>query len=257
MPYIPKSQYTVKHTNGSELFDPASGEEYIGEYIQYGQKYFAGNTILNLKVPLKKIPEGDDTIARDTRTFLYNQLNKKQYKKLKDRSIPIGTKPTPTERDYMEGEWKRYFCQRINNPDDFLELDAEGYKKLKEGEYDNFLYTPGEIIWSLTNKQLNNDNVIRLIRQFPRIQFFFNDPEEFINVNENLIAKANELFYPDGTPYPEGLKYHIHPGKGPMEGAFHSNESHSLLTFNRPQPEITQDIPQTPTPPSYGGESGY
>ena len=97
MPYIPKSQYTVKHTNGSELFDPASGEEYIGEYIQYGQKYFAGNTILNLKVPLKKIPEGDDTIARDTRTFLYNQLNKKQYKKLKDRFIPIGTKPTPTE----------------------------------------------------------------------------------------------------------------------------------------------------------------
>ena len=257
MPYIPKSQYTIKHTNGSELYNPASGQEYIGEYIQYGQKYFAGNTILNLKTPLKKIPLDNNTIVRDTRTFLYNQLNKKQYKKLKDRSIPIGTKPTPTEKDYEKGEWKRYFCQRVNNQDEFLELDAEGYGKLKNGEYDNFLYTPGEIVWSLTNKQLNNDNVIRLIRQFPRIQFFFNDPEEFINVNENLTAGLNELSYPDGTPYPEGSKYHIHPGKGPMEGAFHSNESHSLLIFNSSQPEITQiDIPTTPTP-SYSGGGGY
>ena len=139
MPYIPKSQYTVKHTNGNELYNPSNGEEYIGEYIQYGQKYFAGNTILNLNIPLKQIPKDNNTIPRTPRNFLYNQLNKKHYRKLKDRSIPIGTKPTPTEKDYEKGEWKRYFCQRINNQNEFLELDAEGYKKLQSGEYDNFL----------------------------------------------------------------------------------------------------------------------
>lgn len=180
MPYIPKSQYTVKHTNGSELYNPANGEEYIGEYIQYGQKYFAGNTILSLNTPLKRIPDENDTIVKNTRNFLYNQLNKKHYKKLKNRVSPVGTKPSPTEKDYEKGEWKRYFCQRVNDHNLFLELDAEGYKKLKDGEYDNFLYKPGKIVWSLTNPQLNNDNVVRLMRQYPMIQFFLNNPEEFV-----------------------------------------------------------------------------
>ena len=180
MPYIPKSQYKVKYTNGSELYNPANGEEYTGEYIQYGQKYFAGNTILNLKTPLKKIPADNNTIVRNTRNFLYNQLNKKHYKKLKNRVAPVGTKPKPIEKDYEKGEWKRYFCQRVNDHNMFLELDAEGYGKLLGGEYDNFIYTPGEIVWSLTNSQLNNDNVVRLIKRYPNIQFFFNDPEEFV-----------------------------------------------------------------------------
>lgn len=257
MPFIPKSQYSVKYTNGNELYNPRTGEIYTGKYIQYSQKYFAGDTILNLKIPLKKIPNDNNTVVRDEKTFLYNQLNKKHYKKLKDRSIPVGTKPTPTEKDYKKGEWKRYFCQRINDQNEFLELDAKGYKKLQSGEYDNFLYTPGEILWSLTNIQLNNDNVIRLMRQYPMIQFFFNNPGEFINVNENLTARLNQLSYKDGTPYPEGSKYHIHPEKGPMEGALHINESHSLLVFNDFQSEITQTTQPTQTPSSYGGGGGY
>lgn len=180
MPYIPKSQYTVKYTNGGELYNPANGIEYKGDYIQYGGKYFAGNTITNLKVKLKKIDLEENTIVNNTRNFLYNQLNTKHYKSVKKRKNPIGTKPKPTEKDYEKGSWERYFCQRVNNENFFLELDADGYTKLKGGEYDNYLYRPGKITWSLTNKQVNNDNVLKLIRRFPNIQFFFSDPEEFV-----------------------------------------------------------------------------
>ena len=59
-------------------------------------------------------------------------------------------------------------------------MDAEGYKKFKSGEYNNVLYRSGEIMWSLRNAQINNDNVLKLIRQYPNIQFFFSNPLEFV-----------------------------------------------------------------------------
>lgn len=180
MPYIPKSQYTIKYTNGSELYNPATGQAYIGEYIQYGHKYFAGNSILNLRIPLEKIKIENNLIVNNTRNFLYNQLNKKQYDKLKKSIPPVASRPRPTEEDYIKGVWKRYFCQRVNNPDVILEMDSDGYAKLKSGEYDKLLYRGGEIKWSLTNAQLNNDNVLKLERNYPRIMFFFSDPEEFV-----------------------------------------------------------------------------
>jgi len=180
MPYIPKNQYTINYTNKGELYNPSTGEEYTGEYIKYGTKYFAGNSILNLKTPLKKINFEESSIVNNSINFLYNQLNPKTYKKLKKRSMPVASKPTPTDKDYEKGIWKRYFCQRINNENDFLELDNEGYSKLKSGEYDNLLYNGGEIMWSLRDSQINNNNVLKLVRQYPSIQFFFNDPEEFI-----------------------------------------------------------------------------
>ena len=70
--------------------------------------------------------------------------------------------------------------------------------------------------------------------------------------NENLIAKLNQLFYLDGSPYPQGARYHIHTSKGPMAGAYHSNSPHKYLTFTRPK--IQQE-----TNPSQSNvqESGY
>lgn len=180
MPYIPKSQYNIKHTNGGELYNPSTGEEYSGEYIQYGQKYFAGNTITNLKVKLKKIDKEDNIVLKNTRNFLYNQLNPKHYKKVKKRFKPVASKPFPTEEDYIKGIWRRYFCQKINNQSEIFELDLEGYNKLIKGDYDNLLYTYGDIMWSLRESQINNDNVLKMIRQYPNIQLLFNNPGEFI-----------------------------------------------------------------------------
>jgi hypothetical protein len=180
MPYIPKSQYNVKHTNGGELYNPITGEEYRGEYIQYGQKYFAGNTITNLKVKLKKIDKEESIVLKNTRNFLYNQLNPRHYKSIKKRFRPVASKPHPTEEDYIKGVWRRYFCQEASNKKEIFEMDQEGYDKLVKGEYDNFLYTYGDIMWSLKNVQVNNDNVLKMTRQYPNILFLFNNPGEFV-----------------------------------------------------------------------------
>ena len=156
------------------------------------------------------------------------------------------------------------FSTMNDNKIDSLLSRVNNSKKIKSGEYDNFTYRYGEITWSLESIETNNNNVLKLIRQFPSIQFFFNNPGEFIDSpNENLTAGLNELFYPDGTAYPEGAKYHIHPEKGPMEGAFHISEPHSLLSFDRPQIEENEPIQYTPSfsspRPSFsgGGGGGY
>ena len=79
MPFIPKSQYSIKHTNGGEFYNPRTGVQYKGEYIQYGTRYFAGNSILDLNTPLKRIeiPKGNMVVNKEN--FLYNQLNKPYY----------------------------------------------------------------------------------------------------------------------------------------------------------------------------------
>lgn len=180
MPYIPKSQYSIKYTNGGELYDPLTEQIHVGEYIEYGNKYYAGNNLQNLGNKLKKVKVEESSIVNNSETFLYNQLNPKQYKKLKRRSLPISTKPKPTELDYEKGVMERYFCQKINNDNDIREIDSDGYNKLKGGTYDNFLYNPGKILWSLKDREVNNTNVLKLIRQYPNIQFFFDDPLEYI-----------------------------------------------------------------------------
>ena len=260
MPFIPKSQYSIKHTNGGEFYNPRTGVQYKGEYIQYGTRYFAGNSILDLNTPLKRIeiPKGNMVVNKEN--FLYNQLNKPYYNKVKDQVAPIPSKPTPTKEDYKKGFWERYFCQRANNFNYIIEIDKSTYKKFHSNKISNVLYQKGKLNWSLQSGKINNDNILSLIRQYPNIVSLFNNPLEFIdNTNENLVAGLNELFYEDGTPYPEGSRYHIHPEKGPMEGAFHIEGPHAFLTFDRPQPE---DEPMqyvasfTPPPVNYGGGGG-
>jgi len=262
MPFIPKSQYSVKYTNGGELYNPQTGVQYRGKYIQYGTRYFAGDSILNLNTILKliEIPEGN--LVTNKNTFLFNQLNKPYYNKVKNQVAPTPSKPTPTEEDYKKGFWERYFCQRANDLNYIIEIDKDTYKKFQSKKINSVLYQKGKINWSLQSGKLNNDNVLSLVRTYPNIISLFNNPLEFIdNTNENLVAGLNELFYEDGTPYPEGSRYHIHPEKGPMEGAFHIEGPHAFLTFNRPQIEnepMEYIASFTPPPINYSrGGSGY
>ena len=76
-------------------------------------------------------------------------------------------------------------------------------------------------------------------------QFLFNTVPIYINP---------ELFFLDGRPYPAGEKYHIHPTKGPMVGAKHVPEVHAFLTFNRFEPQTSNQ--ESPTTTSTL-ESGY
>jgi hypothetical protein len=193
MPYLPPNQYETKFTNGGELYNPINGNEYTGYYIKYRNKFFAGNSPQNLKIKLRKIELSTENQVSNPTNFLYNQLNKKFYQKIKNRKIPYPSKPLPTEEDYTKGIFTRYFCQRANNKLYIIELDKEVYNGLLSGTYDKVLYTPGKINWSLQNSQLNNDNVLKLEKKFPQLRIFFNNPEEFVK------APPGFHYMPDGT----------------------------------------------------------
>ncbi len=261
MAFIPKNRYEILHTNGKELYNPKTKKEYRGDYIKTGNNYYAGKSIGNLGNRLQKIDQGSGNLSRKFDAQVYHSLKPQRYKSSLQRKAPPSTTIFPGQEDYDKGYIKRYFCKRKNSKSGFYEISEESFTQLNSKQLDSVLYLGGLIIWSLTDSKTNNENVLRLEKNFPGIRFFFNDTSQFLrNSQEDLIAKKDELFYLNGTPYPEGAKYHIHPENGPMEGAFHIDELHSSLTFNRPI--ISDNQPLTPTPqptptPSYGGGSGY
>ena len=57
MAFIPKNKVKFLSTKGKELYNPKTQKEYIGDYIQYGIKFFVGNNIANLGDELKLIDQ--------------------------------------------------------------------------------------------------------------------------------------------------------------------------------------------------------
>lgn len=180
MPYIPKSQYKIKHTNGGELYVMTTGKDYKGEYIQYGTKYFAGNNITNLKTKLKKIDLGSNTIHKSAHTFLYNELKKSYYQKSKNQAKPPSSSPQPMEINYKNGVWERYFCQRRNNINIIFELEKKVFDDLFKGKYNPSLYKFDKIEWSLINPDFNIDRILKFKKEYPNIDILFNNPLEYI-----------------------------------------------------------------------------
>lgn len=180
MPYIPKSQYNIKYTNGGELYNPQIGTQYRGKYIQYGIKYFAGDNITDLSIKLEKLETNNTHILNTERNFLYNQLNKKFYQKIKNQKPPKAQITTPTKDDYKRGRWNRYFYQRVTDNDQIFETNQKTYTELKSNKLDGALYKPGKIVWSLNSKEENITNILKLKRKFLYIDALFNNPGEFI-----------------------------------------------------------------------------
>ena len=271
MAFIPKNRYEILYTNGKELYNPKTKQEYKGDYIKTGNLYYAGKSISKLGDRLQKIDQGGGNLSRKFDAQVYHSLRPSRYKKALKRKAPPSTFIFPGQTDYDKGFFTRYFCRRKNSKSGFYEISEESFDNLNKGRLNNTLYLGGLIVWSLTDSKVNKESILRLESTYPGIRFFFNDDSQFLRKpQEDLTAGKNELFYLDGNPYPEGAKYHIHPEKGPMEGAFHINEPHLLLTFDRPtlpdnEPESdNQPVTPTPTPPStptitpsYGGGGGY
>ena len=270
MAFIPKNQYKVKYTYGKELYNPKTNSAYSGYYIDYRNRYFAGKSSTNLGDELKRIEQFNQNMIPSKIVQLYNALNKPYYKKIKNRKAPPSSITVPKQENYNQGYFTRYFCKRINTQSGFREISKETFDGLKVKTFDLDLYLPGLIQWSLVDEKINTNNILLLENPFPGIRFFFNNATQYFKpTQENLTAKQNELFYLDGTPFPEGEKYHIHPTKGPMVGAFHIQEPHSFLTFSKPitpipilpsttPPPLETDTPPPPPPqqsPSIG--SGY
>lgn len=180
MAFIPKNRYEILHTNGKQLYNPKTKQEYKGDYIKTGNSYYAGRSISNLGDRLELIDQSGGNLSRKLDAQIYHVLKPQRYKKALTRQAPPSTVVFPGKEDYDKGYFTRYFCRRKNSKSGFYEISKESFDRLRANSLDNVLYLGGSITWSLTSSDINNENVLRSERNFPGIRFFFNDPSQFI-----------------------------------------------------------------------------
>ena len=187
--YFPKSQITPNlYTNGSEFF--LNGESYTGYYFKTSKgKYFTGkntsdlpNTqifkITNLSFDLTpangngnfiQFADNYDGYTFNTQlqhpenNFIYNSLNpQKQY-----ITLPYYNPVLPTQQDYQNEEFQRYFCKKTNEIQ-YIEINLDQFTKLKAQDPQILyqLYQPFTISWILIGNKdqvaKTNKNIVEL-----------------------------------------------------------------------------------------------
>ena len=179
MAYLPKSKIKIQSTSGGELVYKLTKKPYIGSFIEVSNgKYYAGGDPTNLTTELE--PSTENTTVQfgehpDVQN--YKKLHKPPFNSLKVTEEVIGTKPKPTETDYQNGFYLRFFAKRHNLENSYIEIDADTYYKLtkKNPQYDYRLYKPGNIEWSLRGdaEKTNNAQLKRLEKDFPLLYLLF------------------------------------------------------------------------------------
>ncbi len=189
------------------------------------------NNSLN-QFPTENFPVSNNIVVHDG---VYNNIKTNIYNRLNTNQSPISTKILPSEQDYINGSYIRYFAKKVNSLNYYIEIDKTTYNSIKKREktFDVNLYIVSKIKWdlSISAREININNLNRYKKPFPYIELLFNDPIEYAPVGRaNLYAEAGELYYIDGTSYIG--EYHIHPTKGPMVGAIHKAEPHDDLYYS-------------------------
>lgn len=261
MAYLPKSKVNIKEASQGEFIFKKNKKPFEGKYLELSnRKYYAGTNTINLGSELIKAVEesSNNEMGSSFDVKKYSILDPKKKKFLKNtKTIPVN-KTQPTEQDYQRGYYTRFFARKVNQPKGYIEINFDTVKKLQEKvEYDFNLYEVGSLTWALKNgtRKTNNNNLRTLEQTFPYISSLFTILNEFEVIDGPLTTTGGELYYENGVEYTG--PYHIHPEKGPMVGAQHVPEPHSLLRFSEdlksPADNIEEAIPRTPpTDVNYG-----
>ena len=204
--YYPLSQIqTNLYTNGQEYIIKYNNQNYTGFYWRSSTgKIFTGRTPQdppNLELTAYTSNRSQETptiansflevalaydapyIGNDPNLYDENEiLNYLNIKKISTVNPPITIIPTyfptiPTQQDYQTGEFRRYFCKKVNEIS-YLEIDKDTYEKLikKDSTIAFQYYQPFNIPWQLTgNKEqvfTTNRNIVALtIKQQKLPQF--------------------------------------------------------------------------------------
>jgi len=155
MTYIPQNKIqTNLYTKGNEFIYLNTQNYYIGYYHKlYNGKYFTGATPnFSDKIEIKKINDGEGTIP-------YYPSNVVYYSPL-----------LPTQQDYSNGEFTRYFSIKRNQPI-FTEIDKNTYTQFQKQSPDVLwkLYRTFSLFWKLTGTVEEvaqvNKNIVELTEQ--------------------------------------------------------------------------------------------
>jgi len=161
MAYYPLSQITTNlYTNGGELFISSTGEPYVGYYYQLSNgKYFSGKTpqdlpSVELSLTLSPFPVFEnsyDPILPYTK--LSDDFNNRDYPKYNPTTkyLPYYNPMLPTQQDYQNGVFQRFFCKKINEVQ-YIEISKNTFDQLvtKDPKIEFSLYFPFYLDWQLT-----------------------------------------------------------------------------------------------------------
>ncbi len=262
--YYPKSQIIENlYTNGGEYMVDQTKQPYKGYYYQLSnnQRYTGKNTEdqpNNLLVPIQtKVDYGDD-IEQSPLSYWspsYKFLQKQQGRSLKQPAQPPKqVVPQPTEDDYTNGFFNRYFLYDYINKTT-VETNKSIYNQFetKSPQTQFEKYTTIQIVWGLTGKMediyKSNSKNVKITEQNKRVygfsKYFKDKYSQYFRYpkNENLYSNGKELRYKTTKKSYIGY-YHIHPEKGPMVGRQHTTEPHDYLEF------VTTGSTLNPIPPS-------
>lgn len=164
MPYYPLSQITTNlYTNGNEFISLVTSEEYKGYYYKTSKgQYFSGKTPQDQPsfeiIPIPS-PLYDDSLVGAVSKPQYPVpfviiFDDSNYPKIIDKTpkiLPYYNPVLPTSQDYQNGEFRRYFCKKVNEIK-YIEIDKNIYDLLvsKSPTIEFSLYLPFYLDWQLT-----------------------------------------------------------------------------------------------------------
>jgi hypothetical protein len=122
-------------------------------------------------------------IINTEKIIIYNDLNPQSPQLVGNALHITSTKPHPTDKEYISGNYTRYFCVRNNNLNSYTEIDEQVFKSIssKKSEYDYNLYTVGKLKWSLGGdvEKANTNSLLQTSREFPNIHLLFPKLNEY------------------------------------------------------------------------------
>mgnify|MGYP003638756201 FL=1 len=297
--YYPKSQISTNlYTPGGELENAFTGENYMGYYFKTSNgSYQSGKTpqspgsielILqrngnNFKSPnlikdsaLLSQFNSDNILTPNSPNpkpiYIdgpYFNISNIDYL-AKNISAPVNSVIYPTESDYINNRFQRYFLRKANNPI-FKEVNKQTYTLYvnQDPSVQFDLYYPFKFLWTIAGKSKNevaniNYSILKLTEKRTKVSglltYFKNKLTEYykiVGIQQNLKTDGTE-YKVSATGLPYKGKYHIHPTKGAMVGATHTPKSHDsldLIKSNITGSNITESI-NTPSPITIRGSFG-
>jgi hypothetical protein len=180
--YFPKSQITPNLYSNNDLVYKSTGLLYTGYYFKVSSgKYYTGRTPNDRPNEELILPEtsvngstfGTVSINAPSSTIdfettldvtVYNIItqNPKQIS-----LVPYYSPVLPTQQDYQNGEFQRYFCKKTNETQ-YIEINLDQFSKLKSKDPQILyqLYQPFTISWILTGSKEQvgkvNKNIVEL-----------------------------------------------------------------------------------------------
>ena len=200
--YYPLSQIVTNlYTNGEEYALQSTLQPYTGYYWRTSQnKFFTGknpqDTPIEALIPLINPLQTQETSQNLVFTEIsYSSEDVSIYDSISETpftsvQIPTYSPNVPTQQDYENGEYTRYFCKKTNEII-YIEIDKDTYDKLisQDATIDFQYYLSFSIPWQLTG-----------------------DKEQVFTVNRNIVALTmKQLKLPKFDLYLKGdyTKYYI------------------------------------------------